>query len=46
MTALGLSASADEMGALFDEFDPDHSGSIDYSELASALQVRKKSVRH
>ena len=43
MTALGLSAASDEMAALFDEFDPDGSCAIDYSELASALQVRKKS---
>jgi Ca2+-binding EF-hand superfamily protein len=45
MAALGLSASATEMKELFAEFDPDHSGAIDYHELKEALTGRPASRR-
>jgi len=40
MAALGIEASPSETGALFDQFDPDGSGTIEYKELHALLRRR------
>ena len=40
MRMLGLGVAKDEADALYDTFDPDGGGSIDYSELNKALKRR------
>ena len=43
MVALGVEASAEEAGRLFDEFDKDGGGTIEYAELNSLLRRRVES---
>ena len=40
IAALGLDASDEDADALFDSFDPDGGGSIEYAELKRALKHR------
>ena len=42
MPVLGLEVSVKEMDAIFDEFDPDGSGSIGYTELKKSLTSKPK----
>merc|ERR1719188_1182909 len=44
LPALGIHAQREEIDALFDSFDPDHSGSIEYKELSKLLRGPSKSA--
>ena len=45
MVSLGFDATTEEMDAIFDQFDPDQSGLIEYSELERALRPGHVPIR-